>query len=261
VLNQTSTSELRRAAKAGPVGCAPEATGIFAGGSPANDLSGKNGTKAPSKLVTTRMAGRSISVCAKPARTAERARDALLEQIRQCDEDAARTLFNELHPLVLKLVRAYLPRRTSEEDLVQTVFMKIFANLDQYSGKVPLEHWVSRIAVNTCLNQLKAEKVRPELRWADLSEEEQYVMESLASTREEFDPTQHLTSREVVAKLLGCLPHADRLVIRLLHLEGRSLRDVQQVTGWGIAMIKVRAFRARQKLKKCFERLNMERPM
>jgi RNA polymerase sigma-70 factor (ECF subfamily) len=166
-----------------------------------------------------------------------------------------------LHPLVLKLVRAYLPRRTSEEDLVQTVFMKIFACLDQYSGKVPLEHWVSRIAVNTCLNVLKAEKVRPELRWADLSEDEQYVIETLASTKDDLDPSHNMTSREIVDKLLATLAPADRLVVRLLHLEGRSMRDVQQVTGWGIPMIKVRAFRARQKLKKHFERLSMAKAM
>lgn len=191
----------------------------------------------------------------------ERASDrtACLERIRQHDEDAARTLFNELHPLVLKLVRSHLPRRTSEEDLVQTVFMKIFANLDQYAGKVPLEHWVSRIAVNTCLNALKAEKVRPELRWADLSEEEQHVIETLAATGEDLHPAHSVTSREIVDKLLAALSPTDRIVVRLLHLEGRSLREVQQTTGWGIAMIKVRAFRARQKLKKHLQRLNMTR--
>ena len=207
------------------------------------------------------MAQQSILVCARPARAEERTRNELLEQVREHDEDAARALFNELHPLVLKLVRAHLPRRTSEDDLLQIVFMKIFANLDQYSGKVPLEHWVSRIAVNTCLNQLKAERVRPELRWADLSDEEQHVMETLASTKSDLDPFHNLTSREIVDKLLGTLPHSDRLVVRLLHMEGRSLRDVQQVTGWGIPMIKVRAFRARQKLKKSFERLTMEQRM
>jgi len=63
-----------------------------------------------------------------------------------------------LYPLVLKLVRAHLPRRAAEEDLVQTVFMKVFAKLDDYAGAVPLEHWVSRIAVNTCINQLRAER-------------------------------------------------------------------------------------------------------
>ena len=54
-----------------------------------------------------------------------------IRQVRAGDENAARTLMDRLYPLVLKLVRAYLPRRTAEEDLVQTVFMKIFTNLDQ----------------------------------------------------------------------------------------------------------------------------------
>src|SRR6202045_2998085 len=97
---------------------------------------------------------------------------ACLERGRQRDDDAARALFHHLYPLVIKVVRSHLPRRMSEEDLTQTVFMKVFANLDQYSAKAPLEHWVSRIAVNTCIKALRAEKVRPELRWADLSKEE-----------------------------------------------------------------------------------------
>src|SRR5689334_13109434 len=93
-----------------------------------------------------------------------------VKRARRGDEEAARLLIQHLYPLVIKLVRSHLPRRTSEEDLAQTVFMKMFANLGQYSGTVPLEHWVSRIAVNTCLNQLRVEKVRPELRYADLTD-------------------------------------------------------------------------------------------
>src|SRR5260370_34081340 len=110
---------------------------------------------------------------------------ACLKRVRQRDEEAARSLLHEIYPLVMKLVRAHLPRRTSEEDLAQTIFMKIFANLGQYSGTVPLEHWVSRIAINACLNQLRIERVRPELRWADLGEEEAYVLECMAATSDE----------------------------------------------------------------------------
>jgi len=99
-----------------------------------------------------------------------------LLRVRQQDEDAARSLLNHLYPLVIKLVRSHLPRRTSEEDLAQVIFMKVFAKIEQFSGTVPFEHWVSRIAVNTCLNQLQAEKIRPELRWADLSEDEERVL-------------------------------------------------------------------------------------
>src|SRR5262245_58164460 len=172
-----------------------------------------------------------------------------LEQVRQRDEDAARRLLNHLHPLVIKLVRAHLPRRTSVEDLTQTVFMKVFANLDQYSGTVPLEHWVSRIAVNTCLSQLKAERSRPELRWADLDEDQARVMEKLAATTEDLHPPQALFAREIVDRLLASLSPADRLLLTLLYLEGRSIEEVKQLTGWNSTLIRVRSFRVRRKLK------------
>ena len=184
---------------------------------------------------------------------------ACVQRVRRRDEDAARALFQHLYPLVARLVRSHLPRRTSQEDLVQTVFMKLFAKLDGFSGAVPLEHWVSRIVINTCLNQLAAEKARPELRWADLSEEQAQALEAVTATPEELDPSQNLAAREMVEKLLAQLAPADRLVLTLLHLEGRSVEEVRQITGWNVPVIKVRAFRARRKLRKCFEKLTEER--
>ena len=184
---------------------------------------------------------------------------ACVERARRRDEDAARALFRHLYPLVARLVRSHLPRRTSQEDLVQTVFMKVFANLDRFSGAVPLEHWVSRITINTCLNQLAAEKARPELRWADLSEEQTQALEAVTAGPEELDPSQNLAARELVEKLLAELAPADRLVLTLLHLEGRSVEEVRQITGWNVPVIKVRAFRARRKLRKVFEKLMDEK--
>jgi len=183
---------------------------------------------------------------------------ACVERVRQRDEDAARALFRHLYPLVARLVRSHLPRRTSQEDLVQTVFMKVFANLDRFSGAVPLEHWVSRIAINTCLNQLAAESARPELRWADLSEEQTETLEAVTADSAGLDPMQDLAAREIVEKLLAQLAPADRLVLTLLHLEGRSVEEVRQITGWNVAVIKVRAFRARRKLRQEFETLMAE---
>ncbi|HEU0273124.1 MAG TPA: sigma-70 family RNA polymerase sigma factor, partial [Candidatus Udaeobacter sp.] len=93
---------------------------------------------------------------------------ALVHAALQHDDEAARALVRQLFPLVAKIVRAHRPRRMEEEDLCQMIFIKIFQKLSQFSGRVPLEHWVSRIAVNTCLNQIQWEKIRPELRHADL---------------------------------------------------------------------------------------------
>jgi RNA polymerase sigma-70 factor (ECF subfamily) len=174
---------------------------------------------------------------------------ALVEAALQHDDEAARELVGRLYPLVAKMVRAHRARRTSEEDLCQMIFIKVFQKLSQFSGKVPLEHWVSRIAVNTCLNQIAAEKVRPELRQADLSEEEQAVVENLAASSDELSPGRRFASRQLVEHLLDHLKPAERLVIDLLYLQGRSVEEIRKITGWSTSLIKVRAFRARQKMK------------
>jgi len=174
---------------------------------------------------------------------------ALVEAALRNDDEAARELVRRLYPLVAKLVRAHRPRRTAEEDLCQMIFIKVFQKLSQFSGKVPLEHWVSRIAVNTCFNQIEAEKARPELRYADLSEEEQAVVENLAISARELAPDERLASRQLVEHLLGLLKPVERLAIDLLYLQGRSVEEIRKITGWSVALIKVRAFRARQKMK------------
>jgi RNA polymerase sigma factor (sigma-70 family) len=174
---------------------------------------------------------------------------ALVEAALRNDDEAARELVRRLYPLVAKLVRAHRPRRTAEEDLCQMIFIKVFQKLSQFSGKVPLEHWVSRIAVNTCLNQIEAEKARPELRYADLNEEEQAVVENLATSARELAPDERLASRQLVEHLLGLLKPVERLAIDLLYLQGRSVEEIRKITGWSVALIKVRAFRARQKMK------------
>jgi RNA polymerase sigma-70 factor (ECF subfamily) len=130
------------------------------------------------------------------------------------------------------------------------IFIKVFQRLSQFSGNVPVEHWVSRIAVNTCLNQVEAEKVRPELRHADLSVEEQAVVENLASSSDELAPDERFASRQLVEHLLAALKPVERLAVDLLYLQGRSVEEICKITGWSAALVKVRAFRARQKLKK-----------
>src|SRR5213080_4660073 len=174
---------------------------------------------------------------------------ALVDRARDGDDDAARELIRQLYPLVGKIVRGYRPRRAAEEDLAQMIFVKIFQNLAQYSGKVPISHWVSRIAVNPCRNQLMAEKARPELRHADLSEEQAAMLENLASEHA-LSPDRKLAARDLVEKLLAMLKPVERLVIDMLYLQERSVAEVQKLTGWTAATIKVRAFRARQKLRK-----------
>src|SRR5882757_5752349 len=178
-----------------------------------------------------------------------------LERVRQRDQDAARALVEHLHPLVIRIVRSHLPRRVAEEDLSQEIFLKMFTRLAQYQGAVPFPHWVSRIAVTTCIDQLRAQKRRPEFRWADLSETEAEVLDAVLTNERDVLPGDALAARELVQKLLGQLKPDDRLVIQLLDLEQKTIAEISASTGWNQTLVKVRAFRARRKLQKLFQEL------
>src|SRR4029450_11358294 len=140
---------------------------------------------------------------------------ALVHAALQHDDEAARALVRQLYPLVAKIVRAHRPRRTSEEDICQMIFIKIFQKLSQFSATVPLAHWVSHIAVNTCLNQIESERIRPDLRHADLSGEEQAVIENLTTSADELAPDQRFASRQLVEHLLAALKTVEHVPIHL----------------------------------------------
>lgn len=175
------------------------------------------------------------------------------------DASAAKDLVELLYPTVLKIVRAHLPRRDTEEDLAQEVFLKVFSRLGRFSGLVPLEHWVARIAVTTCIDRLRAQRRRPELRWADLTEAEAEALERTGQVAPGPSPGEAAAARDLVARLLGTLNPADRLVVQCLDMEQRSVADVQALTGWSTATVKIRAFRARRKLRKILEQLEGRR--
>ena len=133
--------------------------------------------------------------------------------------------------------------------------MKMFSRMDQYHGAVPFPHWVSRIAVTTCIDHLRAQKRRPEFRWADLSENEANLLDAVLTNENAAAPDDSLAAHELVHKLLGQLKPDDRLVLQLLDLEQKSIAEVKELTGWNTSLVKVRAFRARRKLQKLFQEL------
>ncbi len=178
-----------------------------------------------------------------------------MRRVRERDQAACCELVEHLYPAVIRIVRAHLPRREAEEDLAQEIFMKMFARLDQYREKVPLEHWVARIAVTTCYDKLRAQQRRPELRRADLAEEESERIDRMTANVGDATKVDAFAARELMELLLGRLNPRDRLVITLLELEQRSIDEIRQVTGWNSSLIKVRAFRARQELRKEWERM------
>src|SRR5262245_39767541 len=135
----------------------------------------------------------------------------------------------------------------------------MFDKLDQFRGQVPLEHWVSRIAVNHCLNAIRTQKSRPEWRMADLSEEQATALDAATTgTVHDPHPAHLIGARELVEMLLQALDPKDRLLIRMLEIDELSIEEVRQQTGWSPTYIRVRAFRARQRLNKRFRNLRKE---
>ena len=178
-----------------------------------------------------------------------------LQKARDGDEAAMTDLMRYLHPLVIRVAARRVPRRSSLEDLIQSIFIKVFSKLDTYEGKVPLEHWVSRIAINTCLDGLRREKARPELRMADLSVEQNEVLENLHTYSHDLHPAHDIAARELAEELLSRLSPKDRLLVSLVFMEGHTYEEARQITGWSMPQIKVRLFRARKKLRKWLDHL------
>ena len=178
---------------------------------------------------------------------------ACLEQVRQKDESAARALIEFLYPLVARLVHAHLPQRDEPEDLIQEVFMKVFSRIEQYRAQVPFEHWVSRVAISTCIDKLRAQQRRPSVRWSDLSEAEQAIIEKLSA--EETPEQSEALASDILQKLLAALAPAERMLIDLLELEQKSIAEVCALTGWNSGVVRIRAFRVRRKLKALYQQL------
>jgi RNA polymerase sigma-70 factor (ECF subfamily) len=174
--------------------------------------------------------------------------------VQEHDETAARELADRLYPLVAQVVHAHRPRRDDPEDLMQDVFLKMFSRLHQFRGEVPFEHWVARVALTTCLDHLRRQRARPELRWADLSEEEQAVLEkvTIASEPEDADAPHAL---ELLNRLLDLLPATDAWLLRQVELEQKSLAQICAATGWNGGAARVRLFRARRRLEAAFRQL------
>jgi RNA polymerase sigma factor (sigma-70 family) len=183
-----------------------------------------------------------------------------LSRVRRGDLAAANSLILHLAPLVQRLVRNHLPRRESEEDLMQDVFLKLLQKLDSYQERtgIPFEHWVSRLTVRTCLDALRAEKARPEWRFTDLNAGEAEWLDFLMKGQSTAPTSHSMDVKAVVMRLLAQLSPPDRLVLTLLDLEERSTQEIAQITGWTRPMVKMRAMRARHKLRQIARKLMKE---
>lgn len=167
-------------------------------------------------------------------------------------------------PLVIKyqsrifaLARRYARREDEVEDIVQTVFLKAYSKLSSYRGEAPFEHWLMRTATYTCYDFLRKHQRNREWNASDLSEEENDWFENIGE--ESTAETNREAASTLVNKLLEGLKPEDRHIITLLELEHQTVKEIAKLTGLSESNIKVKAHRAREKMRSALARIAPEK--
>ena len=152
----------------------------------------------------------------------------------------------------------FFRQRTLVEEAAQEVFLKAFTQLDSYEGRGSMEGWLTRIATNTCLNMLRGAKRRPELTVSDLADDENdWLEEKLlnVASDQHRSAEKDLIAADLADRVLGVLSPEDRLALTMIDGDDASIKEVAEVTGWSESKVKVRAFRARRKVRETMEKL------
>jgi len=182
----------------------------------------------------------------------------LLERVRDGEEAAWQQLVDTISPLVFKIIRNQVRRTSDHEDLGQEAFTKIFLKLNQFVGKQPFHHWVSRVTINTCYDWLRKQKVRPLSSFSDLGETQAEIVEKTLTAQSSDQEEDLAAMRDLLERLISSLKPREQIVIRLLDLEENSVKEVCEVTGWGESKVKVTAMHARKKLAEQLKHINPE---
>jgi RNA polymerase sigma-70 factor (ECF subfamily) len=174
------------------------------------------------------------------------------------DEDAFAEIVRRYSPRVFRFASRFFRQRSLVEEAAQEVFLKAFTQLDSYEGRGSMEGWLTRITTNTCLNILRSAKRRPELTVSDLTEDESTWLDSKlagAATERHQASERSLVAADLANRVLETMSPDDRLVLMMIDGEDAPVKEVAQVTGWSESNVKVRAFRARKKMREALEKL------
>ena len=174
------------------------------------------------------------------------------------DDSAFAEIVRRYTPRVFRFVGRFFRQSGVIEEVAQDVFLRIFTQLKSYEGRGSFEGWLTRITVNTCINQLRSAKRETELTVSALSDEEsdwlEQRMSDAAAVRHQSDE-EKLAAADLVNRVLNTMSADDRLVLTLVDGEGHSMRDVAEITGWTESKVKIQAFRARRRMREAIENL------
>lgn len=177
----------------------------------------------------------------------------IVHRVLDGETDRFADLIERYRQHVAKIVTGHVPFDQVEE-VAQDVFIRVFTGLNGYSGRTPFEHWLSSIAVRTCYDFWR-ERGRQEQAVSSLASEHQaWIEQALAAESDEQfrEQASRREARDLLDKALSRLSAEDRMVLTLVYLEGRSVREAAGLLGWSVVNVKVRAHRAKRALRKIF---------
>ena len=187
-------------------------------------------------------------------RTTEEA--ALVRRIQAQDELAFREIVERYQAKVFSIIYGILRNRNDAEDIAQQVFAKIYFSIKNFDFRSSLLTWIYKITVNECYDYLRKKRVRKLVYESDFSVDESQRMENTEPATDQAPAVdQRLAQHDLILKLLSKISDEDRSLILLKEVEGHSVEELSQMTGMNENTIKVKLFRARQKLVKAARRL------
>jgi len=179
----------------------------------------------------------------------------LARQAQDGDESAFAEIVRRYSPRVFSVASRFFRQRSLVEEAAQEVFLKAFTQLGSFEGRGSMEGWLTKITTNTCLNMLRGAKRRPELTVSDLSQEEDQWLEGQLSNPEQQSVENSVVAADLADRLLSVLSPEDQQALLMIDGEQASVKEVAEATGWSESKVKVRAFRARKKIREAMERL------
>lgn len=179
----------------------------------------------------------------------------LIQRAQEGNDAAFSEIVQVYRKRILGTISRLIGRPEDVEDVGQEVFLRLYYSLDQLRSPEVFEPWLYRLTVNAAYDYMRKQKRRPEARMADLSEHQLQAADAEAGGKQRADETKKASLREFVQSLLGGVSEEDRILLTLKEVEGLSLKELEVVYKVNENALKVRLFRARQRVLKSFAAL------
>jgi len=176
----------------------------------------------------------------------------LILKAKQGDDQAFNQIVQAYRRRILGTISRLIGRPEDVEDVGQEVFVRLYYSLDQLREPDVFEPWLYRLTVNAAYDYLRRQRRRPEARMSDLSEQQVMMADADAGTIAQREEVRQGKVRDFVNSLLGAVSEEDRVLLTLKEVEGLSLKQLESVYKVNENALKVRLFRARQRVLKAF---------